>query len=787
MALGRSTKDFFAGRWQVPVALVAASATAVALFRMRPPPLPPNTEELFNDVALIAAKGQPRDAANAAANLLELKPPLPPAQRARLHDTLVNLTYAEEAQHGQHVEANLKMLLDHYAAARELGFPPAPQVMFQAATARDWLGDNDGAIHLYDQVVAAATGDEQRAALHRLVELHGRNPQRQEERHAALARLLDAAAGEPAELWWALQRVVGDALDAGDAVGARVALERYGRALRGTAQEGYYHYLDALILVHEGRMDDAGPVLKYVQTWITDRGDVSTRLDSDTDLTALTRWLLGRVNLDDARPQDALDDFEAALARQPAPTLRQAAMVGRAQALAALERHAAALAAFKAAAAELPPQSQDHGARAALRGALVELYAARQKNGAYDSALPYLELAVQLTPASAAADRGALCARLGQALAAAADAADTAERGANARHVQAGQYLEEAAGLSRENFEHQQDLRWAAAEQYDVVGRAADVRRALVPFINAAGADPRLAQALLRVGQSYEVQRQYPDAITWYDRLAREFPTLEEAVRARMYTADCYAAQGESHWDDAQNVLEHLLSGNEVAPEAAVYRDAFLRLCDLLVRRNRYAEAISRLEAFRELYPNDTDLDRVLFLTAETYRRSALELRAGHGGAPAPRTLEEATQRLRTASSLYTAFLARVGEQPAPHEPGNAATYRRLALFGRADCLCALNIPETLREAREAYRQAAALYERQPAALAAEVQIANVCLRLGEVPDAARAIERARWLLHNIPAEAFAATGASDRDAWERYLTAVAGSHLFHDVLARQP
>ena len=72
--------------------------------------------------------------------------------------------------------------------------------------------------------------------------------------------------------------------------------------------------------------------------------------------------------------------------------------------------------------------------------------------------------------------------------------------------------------------------------------------------------------------------------------------------------------------------------------------------------------------------------------------------------------------------------------------------------------------------------------------MAAQVQIANIYLRQGKLIEAARAIERARWLLGSIPEHAFTEYDEGmDRAAWDRYLGIVRSSHLFRDVFAQTP
>ena len=103
------------------------------------------------------------------------------------------------------------------------------------------------------------------------------------------------------------------------------------------------------------------------------------------------------------------------------------------------------------------------------------------------------------------------------------------------------------------------------------------------------------------------------------------------------------------------------------------------------------------------------------------------------------------------------------------------------------DCLYELNEPPTLGEALAVYRETAARYQGDPTALTAQVQIANIHLRQGRLTEAARAIERAHWLLGSIPDKAFVAYGGyMDRLGWDEYLRAVRTSTLFREVFGAQ-
>ena len=86
---------------------------------------PPTTR--LAAVWIFAASASPTEtsgvtaAANAAANLLELKPPLPPEQRAALHDRVAELLFRAERDQATHRAENARRLLEHDRAAQALG------------------------------------------------------------------------------------------------------------------------------------------------------------------------------------------------------------------------------------------------------------------------------------------------------------------------------------------------------------------------------------------------------------------------------------------------------------------------------------------------------------------------------------------------------------------------------------------------------------------------------------------------------------------------------------------
>ncbi len=60
-----------------------------------------------------------------------------------------------------------------------------------------------------------------------------------------------------------------------------------------------------------------------------------------------------------------------------------------------------------------------------------------------------------------------------------------------------------------------------------------------------------------------------------------------------------------------------------ITPEAEEFRDALFELAQLYYRTGRYEEAVGRLEELTERYPQEERMGQLLFLMADSYRKSA--------------------------------------------------------------------------------------------------------------------------------------------------------------------
>lgn len=782
---GTSWTGLLAGRWQMPLAIIAATAAGLSLLQLAPKP-PPKADlpAVLADIDLLEAHGDLVGAAHSIEQVLAAgEPALDPPMQATLHERLVDLLYRTERSRVEHSAPNLESLLEHDRAARSLGRATTPELEARSAIVESWLGRQDEAVSrllgVLDEGLPPETYND---ALRTLVgAVNGRQLA-----PAARLSLLNALAAMPhlpaSHVWWAVQQIVDAALEAGDVAAARRSCDENCEPLKTADYAGYARYLDAQIDLADGRVEDAYPAAWWVEEWLPQRSRSAESFDRLANLPVLNRLLLGQIQLKSNEPSAALSSFEYTLALRPDAELRIKAATGKAAALAALGRHDAARDALHELLSTIgDPAEQRTRAVLATRDTLVELHRARRAAGDTENAITYLKFAIELTPAELADARRNLVESL------ASTAEDGIERtdGAAALaqlHEAAAQALDEAAALAGPDDERRADLLWMSASHYDDAGRLADARRVLEQFASGRLTDRRTPAALLKLGEIELALGEIPSALKRFHLVTSEYPELDLAATARVRAAEALVALGPEHHAEAESLLVAMLNDGRIAPAAPLYRDALLTLGKLYDVQDRFGAAIARMEAFEDLYPDDPVRLEIHTRLADAYRRSAAALADTPADAPdAAAAHDEARTRYTRAAEAYARVLDLL--QTREDDPLRAA-YETHAMLGQADCLFELDTPDSLRQALAIYQQAAARLEGQPDVLAAYVQIANIHLRLGERAEAARALEHGRWLLSGLPDTAFARDATGERAAWERFFEVVLSSTLFGDALA---
>lgn len=778
------TADILRGRWQAPLAVIAVGAAIFAALRLSPSAQGPDFQTVVAELNDARIAGNASAAADTAANLLAAEPAPTREEQAYLHDFIASVLYdALSASRMPSIE-QAQTMLDHLQQSRRLGTPQTSHRDIRLADGLYWSGRLEEALRRYRDLLETPIGStEKRRIARRLVALLPDDADSTAERNDILQRILDDPAAPVEEVWWALQQSLSLVVADKNIAAARALIDKYGDRLRTSDLRGYLDYLDAWVLVHEGRTAEAAPLVVWIDDWLGKQPLREDLLAQFGHLPSMNRWLMGKIDLADRNPESALQRFESAIEIQPSGKMLVAALLGKGQALAALSRHNEAQDAFAAAIHAIGASVQLEELRKETTTILHELFTQRNQLGDEREACDYLNLEITAVPESDAARRVALLETLGSTSVAAAEESESRKLRRD-YFAAAGDAFAAAGTAEKLDMDRRAALQWRAAQAFDKAGRNDDLRKLLTAFIDQRSNDPRLPAAKLMLGQAYEIAGEFVTALEHYRDIAATYPKLEEAARATLLGAGCLLQISADNAPEAERMLASLLNNDYVAPDAAVFREALLSLADLLYNAERYGEAISRLEAFRERFPEDDAQNRAHFQLSDAYRLSAIALRdAAQANDQDPAAESESIARYRAALDLYAALRTRL--DAIDQLRGADATYHQLATLYEADCLAALNEPETIENAILKYRKAAAEFDDHEAALVALVQIANLELRKGSPVEAARAIERARWLVRSIPEAGFR-TGLTGygREEWSAYLETMASSQLFRNVFA---
>jgi tetratricopeptide (TPR) repeat protein len=310
-------------------------------------------------------------------------------------------------------------------------------------------------------------------------------------------------------------------------------------------------------------------------------------------------------------------------------------------------------------------------------------------------------------------------------------------------------YIAYSRSLTVSDDKAHADAMWKGVELYDRSGDLQKVTSALELFVAERPEDGQAPDALLRLGRAYQAAGLFDKAVNAFERNQLRYPRSLAASKSGVPLAQAYIAKGPEFYSRAEAVLLSELDSPVLAPEAEEFAQALFELSHLYYRTGRYEEAVSRLGEMAQRYPNDLRKAQMVFLTADSYRKSAGQL-DGKANAQTDEARLARRDRLAKARKLYDQ-LAEMFHDTLPAGEVDRL-YLKLAYFYRADCLYDL---QSYEEAIAAYDAAAMRYQDDSSALSAYVQIVNAYCEEGKFLEAKRANERAKTLLSRMPADAF--------------------------------
>ncbi len=259
-----------------------------------------------------------------------------------------------------------------------------------------------------------------------------------------------------------------------------------------------------------------------------------------------------------------------------------------------------------------------------------------------------------------------------------------------------------------------------------------------------------------------------------------------------MPLAQAYIAKGPNFYGKAEKTLLSVVENNpRIDPSAEEFKESLHDLALLYYRTGRYEEAVARAQELTDRYPQDEQKPQMVFLMADSYRKSAglLDIKlasaqsAGASATPGAAVTAAASETPGGAIDVAEVVAAkrdRLAKARALYDQA-IDLYRatgtqtdldkldlKLAYFYRADCMYDLGNYE---EAIKLYDSAAFSYQNDPSSVAAYVQIVNAYIALGKPEEAKAANNRAKWMLQHMPSEAFQDDSFSmPKKYWDQWL-----------------
>ena len=333
---------------------------------------------------------------------------------------------------------------------------------------------------------------------------------------------------------------------------------------------------------------------------------------------------------------------------------------------------------------------------------------------------------------------------------------------------------------------------WHGVDLYDRAGNLPAVISTLDLFVAERPEDRLAPDALLRLGQACQAAGLFDKAIDAYQRNALFYPNSLAADKSSVPLAQAYIAKGPNFYGKAEKTLLSVVENNpRIDPSAEEFKESLHDLALLYYRTGRYEEAVARAQELTDRYPQDEQKPQMVFLMADSYRKSAglLDIKlasaqsAGASATPGAAVTAAASETPGGAIDVAEVVAAkrdRLAKARALYDQA-IDLYRatgtqtdldkldlKLAYFYRADCMYDLGNYE---EAIKLYDSAAFSYQNDPSSVAAYVQIVNAYIALGKPEEAKAANNRAKWMLQHMPSEAFQDDSFSmPKKYWDQWL-----------------
>jgi len=318
---------------------------------------------------------------------------------------------------------------------------------------------------------------------------------------------------------------------------------------------------------------------------------------------------------------------------------------------------------------------------------------------------------------------------------------------------------------------------WNSAESYR---KARQYRLAIPKYRQFLELDSksRQQQTMIYLGEMYFELDMLDPASEALEEVLRRFPGAGLSYYASLLLSYVYMEKHE--WDKAEMLLKQNLSG-VLGPNAAEYRDSLFALGRMYYKRQRFEDAILRLEDATALHPEAIQTPEAHYLIALSY----LQGEAGDPLSPQEPVLPSVRTRItmlkkeaRAAALLHLnesqkQLIARQNEVNLTEAEQKML---RNIYFAVGNVLLDLG-PEFYDDAVRAFNVAATRYQNIPESLDAMIQIARIYRAQGRREEAVAVIDLAKVLLERLtaagafpPERRFTSREWDDLLTWQRNL-----------------
>lgn len=769
--------------WQFPLLLLSLALFGYAGYRLIDPQSPPTIDQQLDAAAKLLAN----DRADAATEVLrgvlaeDLKKKLTEAQRGRVHLYLAQAVQQVQQDLKLNLPVNHQRIIEYSQIAEKNGVKLDTVALRRVAESHEALNKPKDALAVYRKAIDA-DADKAPALRRKVIELLvSQNQPTDAERE--IAAYIDDKRLTQSERTWAIGEQSRLLVD-------RMMFAQARDLLAGAIQQvddpqllGQFHYRMGYC---EWKLGDGKAAERYLRLA---RNQLQVNQPEDADAALL----LGKILIARKEFAEAISFFNSVIVSHPDAPAAIPARIGR-----GISRIEAGVDSSEAGMQDLSSAVADINARPARATLKPEAITAITQAGRvvlarenYPLALELLALEQSLEP-TPSAEFFARMSRVYERHAAQLEKSLKTEPEGPARVKKWQQWRDtlvraaDAAvaysrGMTVDDDAGYGEALWRGIELYDRAGSLSQAIGALELFVAERPSDPLAPDALLRLGKAYHAAGQFDRAIDAFKRNQFRYERTLAAQKSGVPLAKAYIAKGPASYSKAEDALQSTLQSPLLTPDADEFRQALLELAELYYRTARYEEAVAKLEELTARYPKDERMGQLLFLMADSYRKSAALLALATARPttqptdPAAAALEEAARaernaaridRLGKARRFYDGSLDHYKITPPKGELDQL--YFKLAHFYRADCVYDVGQYE---DAIKLYDNAAMRFQDDPSALTAYVQIVNAYAALGRPGEARTATERARWLLQRMPPAAFKeAQRSMPQAAWENWV-----------------